>query len=96
LRQRNPYGSTHELKQNPDPTPVIQPLQLSDKLSEWARHYLDGLPLPQLIMKIDIAFGVGAIDEALHHAMRHWLGLTALHQQTLDPQRAVDAAPPIS
>jgi hypothetical protein len=47
-------------------------------------------------MKIDIAFGVGAIDETLHHAVRHRLGLTAPHQQTLDPQRAIDAAPLVS
>ena len=92
----NSYRSTHELEKNPDPPLVIQPLQLPDKIGEWARYNSEGLTLPQLIMKIDIAFGVGAIDEALHHAMRHWLGLTALHQQTLDPQRAVDAAPPIS
>jgi hypothetical protein len=47
-------------------------------------------------MKVDIAFGVGGIDEVLYYAVRHWLWLAALHQQTLDPQCAVDAAPSVS
>ena len=51
-----------ELVQNP--SLVIQPHQLPDKVSEWAGYDAELLTFPELIMKIDIAFGV-AISKIL-------------------------------
>jgi hypothetical protein len=43
-----------------------------------------------------IAIGIAGIDEALHYPVRDRLRLSPLHEQALDPQGAIDAAPTVS
>ena len=70
-----------ELGQNP--SLVIQPHQLPDKVSEWAGYDAELLTFP---VKIDIAFGV-AISGTLPPRGVALAGLAPLaRQQTLDPR----------
>jgi hypothetical protein len=90
LGQSDPSLRPHDLKQHPHSSIVIETLELSDEIDEGAGGNFDGLPLFQVNLVVDVPVGIGGLNKALHHAVRHWLWLPGGHEKAIDAKSAVD------
>jgi hypothetical protein len=54
------------------------------------------LPLLQSEVEADVSLKIGGGNQIFHHPVRHRPRLSAIHQQAIDAQRAIDASPPIA